>query len=353
MAKFALITDTHFGIKNDNSYFHQYQEQCFHEYFLPELKKRNIKEIIHCGDFFDRRKSINFNTLQVVRRLLEYLNDYKIHIILGNHDVYYKNTNQINSPKLILNQYENITIYENPTEVGKFLFLPWITQDNYDISMKAIQETDREIVMGHLELNGYIMFKGAICDHGLDPNIFHKFKLVLSGHFHSPHKINNVCYLGCPWDLIQTDSSEEKGFYIFDDETLELEFIPIKKKIFKKLIYDDSKAKKIKDILLDEKTFSELRDTFVKVYIKAQKKPIFFDRFTKQLSEASCANITYVEDFGEITLPNGVIENLQSDSTLEILKKSLDDYSALIRPEQKEPLEKLITTLFLEASKDA
>ena len=40
-----------------------------------------------------------------------------MHILVGNHDTFYKNTNEINSQSELLNQYGNIHSYENAQDI--------------------------------------------------------------------------------------------------------------------------------------------------------------------------------------------------------------------------------------------
>ena len=86
-----------------------------------------------------------------------------VHMIVGNHTAYYKNTNKVNTPSLLLDSFDNITIYDEVTDVeidgGKFTLLPWINQDNEDKVKAHLNNTDSDIVCGHLELNEYISDK--------------------------------------------------------------------------------------------------------------------------------------------------------------------------------------------------
>ena len=206
--KIALITDTHFGARSDSIPFDNFFEKFYTEKFFPELEKRQIKTIIHLGDIFDRRKFINFNTYKKCR---EYFFDkaqemqIDMHMIPGNHDTYFKNTNEVNSPELLLKDYDNITIYPEVTKLTfdehDILFTPWICSDNYKQTMEAINETDAKVCFGHYELAGFQMYKGHANDHGMDPKIFDKFDLVCSGHFHHRSSNGNITYLGNPYEI--------------------------------------------------------------------------------------------------------------------------------------------------------
>ena len=189
--KIAVITDTHFGVKNDAQYILEYQKRFYKEVFFPTLLKEGVKHVIHGGDFFDRRKYINFMTLYKTKEMfltpLREL-DITMDIIPGNHDVYAKNTNEINALAEILGEYSNINQIHKPTNIKydskEFMFVPWINNENYADTMEYIQKNNADVLVGHLELAGFDMYAGQKNEHGMDGNVFSKFENVWSGHFH-------------------------------------------------------------------------------------------------------------------------------------------------------------------------
>ena len=62
--KIALITDQHFGARNDSQIFLDYYEDFYKNLFFPKLKEEGIHELLILGDTFDRRKYVNFYALQ-------------------------------------------------------------------------------------------------------------------------------------------------------------------------------------------------------------------------------------------------------------------------------------------------
>jgi len=100
--KIALLNDTHFGARNDSPIFDDYFHKFYNDIFFPYLKEHNIKTLIHLGDIVDRRKFINFRIAHNFRhKFLQRLWDEKIdtHILIGNHDIYFRNTNKVNAIK--------------------------------------------------------------------------------------------------------------------------------------------------------------------------------------------------------------------------------------------------------------
>ena len=98
--KIALINDTHWGARGDSLTFMNYFRKFYDNVFFPYLEEHNIKTLIHLGDVVDRRKFINFKILNDLRtNFVERLWKLGIdtHIIIGNHDTFHKNTNELNS----------------------------------------------------------------------------------------------------------------------------------------------------------------------------------------------------------------------------------------------------------------
>ena len=89
--KVALISDLHFGIKKNDKIFQESQLKFFKEQLVDELKKRDINKIFVLGDIFDTRQSVNVQTENVVLDLFRNtFKDFEVHVIVGNHDLYYK-----------------------------------------------------------------------------------------------------------------------------------------------------------------------------------------------------------------------------------------------------------------------
>ena len=245
--KVALVTDTHFGARSDSLAFDAYFAKFYDECFFPYLEKEGIKTICHLGDIFDRRKYINFNTLKSCKRYFfgkaQELG-IEIHMVPGNHDTYFKNTNDVNSPNLLLGEYNNIILYEEPTEImldrHKVLYLPWICGENYDRTMAKIKETNAKTCFGHFEFAGYDMLPGMPNLHGMDSNAFASFDLVVSGHFHHRHSRGNITYMGNPYEITWSDYNDPRGFAIFETIDGSLEYFNNPFRIFHKVYYDDS-----------------------------------------------------------------------------------------------------------------
>jgi metallophosphoesterase superfamily enzyme len=155
--KIALLNDTHFGCRNDSPAFLDYQNKFFDDIFFPYVEEHNIKTIIHLGDVVDRRKFINFQVAHnFQKKFWKKLWDLKIdtHIILGNHDTYYKNTNEVNSIQQLVTTFDGVNepwIYTSPKTVNfdglDILLLPWICDATQEESINAIDKSTAQICM--------------------------------------------------------------------------------------------------------------------------------------------------------------------------------------------------------------
>lgn len=350
--KIALITDTHWGVRNDSPIMHNHMKKFLDEVFFPAIDSRNINTIIHLGDLVDRRKYVNYVTAKRLREdFLDPLVNKNItmYVIAGNHDTYYKNTNQVNALKeLIVDKYSNIHVYDNrPVEIfpdGRpLLLLPWICDENRVDTLEAIKQSKAPIALGHLELAGYEMYKGQVSDHGDDPKIFDKFDLVLSGHYHTRSNNGNIHYLGTPVQYIWSDAVDTKGFHILDTTTRSLEFITNPNQIFHKFFYDDLNKNMDEVFSFD---VDDYKNCYVKVIVKNKTNPFWFDIVIEKLEKAGVADLQVVEDHFHLDLEADDDIVNEAEDTMSIINKFIDSMN--INTDRKR-VENIIQNLYIEA----
>ena len=348
--KIALITDTHWGIRNDNIAFIENNKKFLDNIFFPYLDEHSIKNVIHLGDLVDRRKYINFYTANRVRKdFLLPLDERGItmDIIAGNHDTYFKNTNEINSlTELVDKKYNGISIYYEPIEKiydgVKILLLPWICDDNRERTYKIMETTNAQICMGHLALQGFEMYKGSPISDGMDPGSFGRFDVVCSGHYHHRSSNGHIFYLGSHGEFTWSDYQDHRGFHIFDTETRELKFIQNPYKMFKKLWYND----KNEDFLKTKINYSEYAGSIVRVIIQNKTNPFWFDKFIENIEQQNPVEIQIVEDHLNLNLEEDSDIVDEAESTVDIFKKYI---KAIETPINKEKLENKIVEIYNEA----
>lgn len=346
--KIALITDTHWGARNDSQYFLDYFTKFHDEVFFPYLDEHNITTVIHLGDIVDRRKYINYVTL---RRLKEkFINPIiergiDLHVTIGNHDVPYKNTNDINSMKELFDQH-NVNFYDSPStqtfDGCDILLMPWINNSNYPNAVEAMNNTPASIMMGHLEISGMLMMRGMTNEHGMSQDMFKKFEMVMSGHFHHRNYYDNIYYLGCPYEITWSDYQDPKGFHVFDTETRQLEFVQNPNFMFHKIYYHDE-GKSLEDFT--QRDYSQYNNTYVKVVKQNVNNPYWFDMMLDELYKAEPVNIQIVEDMVNLDIEADDLID-EAEDTITILSKYIEAMSDEV---PKKKLDTLVRSLYNEA----
>ena len=320
--KVAIITDQHFGARKSSKFLHDFFKKFYDTVFFPYLEENNIKTVVDMGDTFDNRRSIDLWALEWAKenyydRLQQM--GVTVHTIVGNHTAYYKNTNSVNSVGLLLKEYDNIKIYSEVEEVKldklKVLFVPWINQENEETTFKSIQNTSCKCAMGHLELNGFRAHRGHVMEDGMESELFEKFELVFSGHYHTRSNNGKIYYLGNPYEMFWNDVNDTRGFHIFDTETLGFEPINNPYKLFYNVYYEDTPYQ----------TFDtrEYVGKIVKVIVKKKSDPKKFEKFIDKLYSSGIQELKIVENF-EIHIDED-FEVEESENTISILNRYIDE----------------------------
>lgn len=347
MTKVAIFTDSHSGVRGDAVAFADHQDWFYKEFFFPELEKRGIKTIFHGGDFFDRRQFITLKTMDrlkntFIKCLTE--GEYELHLLVGNHDVLYRNTNTVNSPSILFHGYSSVHIYDEPTVVHDVLLVPWINKENYDTSLEALKNTKAKHVLGHFELKGFEMHRGQVCESGMTTEIFDRFQTVMSGHFHTRSSSGNITYLGSPFEMTWSDFNDPRGFHIFDTETGELEFVKNPESMFFRCEYDTVENVKswtpYKPVSLNSK--------YVKVIVKNKGNAYQFDEWLREITSYSPADIQIVESTIDVIGVEFTLEEMEnrSKSNIDIMNEYIQALG--ISDEEKAGVFNYLKTIYAE-----
>jgi hypothetical protein len=346
--KVAILNDTHCGVRNSSDIFLKYQERFYTEIFFPYLKEHNITNILHLGDYYEHRKFVNFKALNANRKhFLEPMRDMGItmDIIPGNHDVFYKNTNELCSLKELLGYFtSNVNIIMEPKVIDYdglgVAVIPWINNANYQEYVDFAMSCKAPILGAHLELKGFDLMAGMPNPHGMSADIFSRFETVVSGHFHTRSSQGNVTYLGSQMEFTWADVDDPKYFHVLDTETRE--FTPVRNPItmFKKVIYDDTKT--------DYNTVdvSEYAQKFIKLIVINKNDLYMFDKFVDRLQSIETYELKIAESFDEY-----IGENVDDDAiSLEDTTELLDSYVEAVDTElDKEHIKVELRKLYTEA----
>jgi len=344
--KVAIITDQHFGARNDSVAFLDFYQQFYDNTFFPTLDASDIDSVLILGDTFDRRKYVNFYSLDRSKKMffdqLEKRN-IKVYMIAGNHDTYFKNTNEVNSPELLLAEYTNIALINKASDIvvhdTSVCFVPWICPDNYDESLQVINSSKAEVCMGHFEIAGFAMYRGMESHEGLSKDLFKKFDMVFSGHYHHRSNDSHIYYLGNPYELTWQDFNDPRGFHLFDLQTRELEFIGNPYTMFERIEYDDS--------LVDPSisSYNNLKNKYVKVIVVNKNDLYKFDKFITKVYDSNPYEVKIIENFSEYS--EGEIDSdINLEDTLDVLSTYVDSIET---DYDKEKIKSFMKSLYTEA----
>lgn len=294
----ALISDLHFGHKKNSDPFLENHIDYIKNEFVPYLKKNNISTIMILGDLFDNRSSINVKVKNAVYDLFDqYLHEFKIFMIVGNHDTYFHNSINTHSLKFF-KKFSNITVVDDIDRIyldnRYILMVPW--QTNYDEFAERVARKNFhcDVCLGHFDISGFKLNKTRLSEEGLSSDLFfNNYTLTFSGHFHTRSKSMrgtfSIIYIGSPYHLTRHDTGEERGFCVLDLETLKYKFVNSKNTIkFIKIEYPNTINEKI------------IHNNIIDIHVKVDE----------QYSEEQLQKyIRTIEEYNPLFSPNIVVEN--------------------------------------------
>ena len=221
-----FITDTHLGVRNNSNDWIEIHEDYFKNWFIPLCKKiyRPGDCLVHLGDVYDSRQSLNLRVLNLGIEIFEELSGIfrdGIFIICGNHDIYGKNTNEVNSLKS-LKWIPNINIFQEPETIQmgpkKVFLMPW--RKDHEAERETLSQAEtHDYMFCHTDLKGLMFNKFVRIEAGLEYSDMDKFERVYSGHIHFSQTFGKMRMLGSPYQLTRSDTDNAKGITVLDLET--------------------------------------------------------------------------------------------------------------------------------------
>lgn len=346
MAKIVLLGDTHFGISDGKPLMHAFFEKVYGEWFFPLMKELGIRQCWQFGDMFDKRKGVDsFSASESKRYFFGKLEVYDLLLkaFIGNHDAFFTNTIEVNSPELLLSDEEMVTLYSKPITLPygatTIDIIPWICRDNEEEITKFIEASHSDYCFGHFEIEGFAMYKGVEAQHGLSRELFKKYKKVFSGHYHTRSSDGNIEYIGTPCEMTWNDYDDPRGVHVFDTDTGETQFYPCPFTLFTKIVYDED--------MVDMKKLPDIKSKFVKLIVENRTDFKKYDKYVTALNEVGPHDIKIIED----------LSNFTDDVVIDADKIDLDDTPTLLRNYvdtvetdlDKERLKRELNLLYIEA----
>jgi DNA repair exonuclease SbcCD nuclease subunit len=177
--------------------------------------------LVQVGDWNHVRESTNTRIYKLSLHIADRLaSKFKkgVFVILGNHDVYYKDRTDTHSLEGFNKIYNNFHVFEQPEVLTvnshRFMMMPWI--ENLDELKKRVNQLSADFVFCHADIKGFSLNKVQKLEHGLEGEDLKKFKRIYSGHIHIRQEKGNVLYVGTPYEMDRGDRGNAKGFYVLD-----------------------------------------------------------------------------------------------------------------------------------------
>lgn len=256
-----VIGDLHLGNNLDSAVYHDIALN-YAKWIKDQCTQNGIYDLLFLGDIFHNREEIGTNTLHTAYEFFTILSNFNIIIILGNHDLYYKDKTDITSTS-VFRGWNNITIisekmqheFGEPTNksdtIVPLCFCPW----GYTTDIPKCS-----ILFGHFELETFKHSSVKLCEHGVKPEyLLSVAPLIFTGHFHErqerEYKNGKIIYVGSVFEQNWGETDTDKGVYILDIVTGEYRFIkntisPIHIKIsLEKLLSNKEVFLKYKDLI--------------------------------------------------------------------------------------------------------
>jgi len=313
--KIGIIGDLHFGCHGNSRHMRKFMQN----YLLKKLQyfvDNDIENIVFVGDIFHSRTTIHIQDISFFRNELKDFiikNEIGLNIVVGNHDCHYKNTNEMNSPELLLNDYA--IIHKTPVQGNGIDFIPWINPENEQKVNDIVANTKSKYCFGHFELFGFQFSENVYSKDGMDASLLKNYDKVISGHFHIKNSGGNIEYVGTPYATTWTEYNTKKGVHILDTGSGDLEFIENDPAdcVFIKVDY-------IKEPKFD---FKDLSGKIVQCNIIEKSTPAKMKKFFEQMGEINVIKLTY-NDLTEIEKSD--IDIVELDEVGSNINDAIIDY---------------------------
>lgn len=344
MSKILLIGDSHLSLGYPNSvdkWFKIHQEY-FKDFLLPLIKKELTSEdiIVHLGDLFDNRSVVPINILNYAQEILEEMSKIcPVHVIVGNHDLYTKSTNDVNTVKLY-KYIPNISVYEEPTEIefnGKsILMMPWVEKKKDQIQILK-KYSGKDYLFCHSDLNGAKMHLTSVAHKNndkIDVQEFSGYKRVFSGHIHINQVNKNFTFVGNIFEMDRNDRDNQKGIFIIDTITNTETFIennisPRYKKVYVRneediLSLDSVSTKDFIDLMISNSLLINNRKLRRKLEMMLETGNFASVEYLDDiLLEKKIDEKTIVDEVTQEELERGVIPSIQLEYT-EVIREYIN-----------------------------
>ena len=331
-----IIGDTHFK-KISNNIESRYRTRVL-EFIKGVIEKHNIKHALQLGDFFDDRRKIDVEAFQ--NTLSDYKKTFggldKFYALLGNHDTYYKSTNEVYSTSLTASILDNFEVVDKIRELDFGYVCPWVNDSNLFQFEEMMTDIKDKNVFGHFEINGFAKVKGFQETNGISLKSLRQAKNVISGHFHLTQDNGNISYVGSLFQNDFNDVNDIKRVFIFDTETDEYQEIRIPITLFERVSISEE-SQMINELI------NSFTDKIVQVIFNIEKS-VKREKFIQKLIDTDVISDIKIIDNSAL-----LDEKVELNNTNEDIIEIFSDYiqtSEVIDDERKEHLKEMFVETY-------
>jgi len=278
--KILVTGDLHIGCRGNSDIYLQIFSDWIDNFLIPTIEGEKIRDVYFLGDIFDNRNQLSIKSINIaiskIDGLISNFPNINFKIILGNHDIHYKNTRKLTSLKIFKNRHDNLEIIDIITKHDidnrQIIFAPWLTNKD---EVDELFDHNTDLLFCHAEINDFEMVRGIKETKGLNPKRFkNSFTKTFSGHFHIQQEQNNIIYVGCPYQINWNDYDNDKGVTIIDTKKLNHKFIKNNiSPIYSKIFYSQLKNK--------TNTLDNITNNFIKLILDEPCNDKILDKITK------------------------------------------------------------------------
>ena len=306
--KTILITDTHFGTRQNSMTWLNSQMDFIYNQLIPYIKRQDKVKLIHLGDVFDSRSTISTMVASKVVEAFKEITKYvdKFIIIGGNHDFYSPNSDEVDTLNLLLGNLDIDIITKGMKIDGYNLYVPWY---QWHENPQCIQDLIDTHKIKRLFTHADIVNEPV--------NIY--CREIYSGHIHIPYCKGNIKNLGSTYPLNFADSNAPRGFYVIHEDD-KLEFIENKESIKFYRLYNE-------DLFTDRKWN---KNDYIELYITQANlsNPKYIDRINDIVKNWKnvwiIPQVEHINTFDEKTFEGYDIESITRDMIPDDLKNKFD-----------------------------
>lgn len=332
MSRIVFLNDLHIGYSGAAQLYQDEIKAFLSDSLFPYIDSNDVSAVVIAGDFFDDRRVTNVRVASEIAResLLDELEKRSIpvHITVGNHDTYYRNRIVPNSVSQFDDEYENVTVWLDPTDVTidgvSFLMLPWVCESNRAAVEKAIENTSSPYCVAHLELIGFDMGAGQVSRHGQDSSDYAGFRKVLTGHYHTRSEQDNILYMGAQYQMTRADDGVSKGFYVMNTADESLERIINPRQLFVSLLVDADEIEETAAHEWTETNLSSLDGKIVTVKFSDSCTSDCADRVCRILEKSSVYDYKIVDSLSRAVESGDLESEIEVGDTVTLMHSAID-----------------------------